>query len=67
MGKQSNEDNAIWGTVTLALPQITEWNIEGTDLSENGTNLKEFLKTLDEQGDGNPVTLSINLIVGVGE
>jgi len=40
MAKQSNEDNAIWGTVTLALPQITEWNIEGTCISESGTNLR---------------------------
>jgi len=65
MGKQSNEDNAIWGTVTLALPQITEWNIEGTGISESGTDLRAFLQELNKQGDGNPVTLSINLIVGI--
>ena len=66
MNKQANEDNAIWGTMTLALPQVTEWNIEGTGISKSGTNLRTFLNELNAQGNGKPVTLSINLLMSLG-
>ena len=66
MTKQANEDNAIWGTMTLALPQLTEWNIEGTGISKSGTDLRAFLSELNAQGNGKPVTLSINLLMSLG-
>ena len=66
MTKQVNEDNAIWGTITLALPQVTEWNIEGTGISESGTDLRAFLSELNIRGNGKPVTLSINLLISLG-
>ena len=66
MTNQANEDNAIWGTMTLALPHVTEWNIEGTGISKSGTDLRAFLSELNAQGSGKPVTLSINLLVSLG-
>ena len=66
MNKQANEDNAIWGTMTLALPHVTEWNIEGTGVSQSGTDLRAFLHELNAQGNGKPVTLSINLLMSLG-
>ena len=52
--------------MTLALPQLTEWNIEGTGLSKSGTDLRTFLSELNTQGNGKPVTLSINLLMSLG-
>ena len=66
MNKQTNEDDAIWGTMTLALPQVTEWNIEGTGISESWTDLRAFLSELNARGNGKPVTLSINLLMSLG-
>ena len=66
MNKQVNEDNAIWGTMTLALPHLPEWNIEGTGISERGTDLRVFLNELNTRGNSKPVTLSINLLVRLG-
>jgi len=66
MTKPVNEDNAIWGTMTLALPQLTVWNIEGTGISKSGTVLRALLSELNAQGNGKPVTLSINLLMSLG-
>ena len=66
MDNKANEDHALWGTVTLALPHLTEWSIEGTEVSEKGTDLREFLSELNAQSQGKPVTLSINLLLSLG-
>ena len=65
MDNKANEDHALWGTVTLALPHLTEWSIEGTEFAIKGTDLGEFLEELNTQGKGKPVTLSINLLLSL--
>lgn len=62
-----NKDNAVWGTVTLALPHLTEWSIEGTGDAITGANLGEFFKALHSQSQGKPTTLSINLLLSLGD
>jgi len=46
--------------------QVTEWNLEGTGISESGTDLRAFLSELNARGNGKPVTLSINLLMSLG-
>ena len=65
MDKKTQNENAVWGTVTLALPHLVEWLIEGSDIAKSGNDLQPFLQELNEQSKNRPVALSINLLLSL--
>lgn len=59
------KDNAIWGTVTMAMPQLIEWQIEGGENRLEGRSLKEFVAALATASDGREAVLRLNLVVSL--
>ncbi|WP_323717249.1 hypothetical protein [Paracoccus aminovorans] len=58
-----SKDNAVWGRVTLAMPQLVEWRIESGAEKFEGRSLKEFMAALAPAGEGREVVLRLNLLV----
>lgn len=40
------DDQAIWATVTLAAPQVVQWQIEGIESDQSGDGLAGLLAVL---------------------
>ncbi|MGB0799211.1 MAG: hypothetical protein ACPGRD_07825 [Planktomarina sp.] len=60
-----DKDNAVWGTVTLAMPQLVQWNIEGDEFSEQDDRLQSFFSAMARVDETAETTLRINLLVQV--
>lgn len=60
-----SKDNAVWGTVTLAMPQMREWQIEGGSEKLEGRSLREFIAALASAGQGREAVLRLNLLVSL--
>lgn len=60
-----SKDTAVWGTVTLAMPQLVEWQIEGGAEKLEGRSLREFVTALASAGEGREAVLRLNLLVSL--
>lgn len=47
-----DNDGAVWGTITLAMPQLIEWQIEGGETRIEGSSLREFMAALSSASEG---------------
>lgn len=54
-----DKDNAVWGTVTLAMPALVQWQIEGGEFSEQGDRLQSFFKAMARVDEKAETTLRI--------
>lgn len=62
---KTSQDNAVWGTVTLAAPQLVEWQIEGAGPSQQGRDLRGFLNSLAQAAEGREAVLRVNLLLSL--
>lgn len=60
-----NKDDAVWGTVTMAMPQLIEWQIEGGKEKLEGRNFKEFVAALATASESREAVLRLNLMVAL--
>lgn len=60
-----DNDGAVWGTITLAMPQLIEWQIEGGETRIEGRSLREFLAALATASEGREAVLRLNLVVSL--
>ncbi|WP_287884080.1 MULTISPECIES: hypothetical protein [Paracoccus] len=60
-----SKDNAVWGTPTVAMPQLIEWQIEGGKEKLEGRNLKEFVAVLATASEGREAVLRLNMLVSL--
>ncbi len=58
-----DKDDAVWGTVTLAVPQLIEWQIEGGEDKLEGRSLRDFVTALASASEGREAVLRLNLVV----
>ena len=56
---------ATWATVTLAMPQLTEWQIEGDAAPQAGSSLRDFVVALAKIGEGTETVLRVNLVLSL--
>ncbi|WP_294926147.1 hypothetical protein [uncultured Paracoccus sp.] len=62
---QQNKSGAVWGTITMAMPQLLEWQIEGDGEHHEGRSLKEFVAALVTAREGREAVLRLNLVVSL--
>ncbi len=55
-----SKDNAVWGTVTLAMPQLVERQIEGRTEKLAGRSLREFVAALASASEGSDAVLLVS-------
>ena len=60
-----DKDGAVWGTVTLAVPQLIEWQIEGGEDKLEGRSLRDFVTALASASEGREAVLRLNLVVSL--
>jgi len=60
-----DKSSAVWGTVTMAMPQLIEWQIEGGDTEQKGQGLREFVAALSTASEGREAVLRLNLVVSL--
>ncbi|SMG54363.1 hypothetical protein [Paracoccus sp. J56] len=60
-----DNDGAVWGTITLAMPQLIEWQIEGGENRLEGRSLREFVAALSSASEGREAVLRLNLVVSL--
>lgn len=58
-------DGAVWGTVTMAMPQLIEWQIEGGETRIEGRSLREFMAALSAASEGREAVLRLNLVLSL--
>ena len=62
---QQGKSGAVWGTITMAMPQLVEWQIEGDGERHEGRSLKEFVAALATASEGKEAVLRLNLVVSL--
>ena len=60
-----DKDDAVWGTVTLAVPQLIEWQIEGGEDKLEGRSLRDFVTALASASAGREAVLRLNLVLSL--
>lgn len=60
-----DKDGAVWGTVTLAVPQLIEWQIEAGEERLEGRSLRDFVTALASASEGREAVLRLNLVVSL--
>ena len=60
-----DKDGAVWGTVTLAVPQLIEWQIEGGEDKLEGRSLRDFVTALASASEGREAVLRLHLVVSL--
>lgn len=61
----TSKDKAVWGTVTLAAPQLVEWQSEGAGVQPKGRDLGDFLHAISQTPAGRAVVLRVNLLLSL--
>ena len=56
---------ATWATVTLAMPQLVEWQIEGDAAPQGGSSLRDFVTALAAASEGRETVLRVNLVLSL--
>ncbi|WP_283178242.1 hypothetical protein [Gemmobacter sp. 24YEA27] len=62
---KSKIDGATWATVTLAMPQLVEWQIEGDTTPQAGRSLREFVVALASASEGRETVVRMNLVLSL--
>ncbi|WP_112309657.1 hypothetical protein [Pseudogemmobacter bohemicus] len=62
---KTKSDGATWATVTLAMPQLVEWQIEGDAAPKTGSGLRDFVAALAKVGEGTDTVLRVNLVLSL--
>ena len=62
---KTKTEGAAWATVTLAMPQLTEWQIEGDAAQQTGSSLRDFVAALAKVGEGTDTVLRVNLVLSL--
>ena len=62
---QQDKNGAVWGTITMAMPQLIEWQIEGGENRLEGRSLREFVAALATASEGREAVLRLNLVVSL--
>lgn len=60
-----DKSSAVWGTVTMAMPQLIEWQIEGGNTEQKGHGLRDFVTALSTASEGHQAMLRLNLVVSL--
>lgn len=60
-----DKSSAVWETVTMAMPQLIEWQIEGGDTEQQGHGLRDFIAALSSASEGREAVLRLNLVVSL--
>ncbi|MCL4065698.1 hypothetical protein M3484_03835 [Pseudomonas sp. GX19020] len=58
-------EGATWATVTLAMPQLVEWQIEGDAASKSGSSLRDFVTALAAASEGRETVVRVNLVLSL--
>ncbi|MBJ2153773.1 hypothetical protein [Paracoccus sp. IB05] len=56
---------ATWATVTLAMPQLVEWQIEGDTAPQAGSSLRDFVTALATVIEGRDTVFRVNLLLSL--
>lgn len=62
---KQDKSGAVWSTVSMAMPQLIEWQIEGDENLLEGRGLKEFVAALAAASEGREAVLRLNLVVSL--
>ena len=62
---QRDKDGAVFGAVTLAVPQSVEWQIEGGVKKMEGHSLRDFVTALASASEGREAVLWVNFVVSL--
>ncbi|MBJ2154103.1 hypothetical protein [Paracoccus sp. IB05] len=62
---KNNTAGATWATVTLAMPQLVEWQIEGDAAPQAGSNLRDFVAALAAVSEGRDTVVRVNLVLSL--
>lgn len=62
---KQDKSGAVWGTVTMAMPQLIEWQIEGGENRLEGRGLRKFMAALAAASEGREAVLRLNLVVSL--
>ena len=62
---KTKTEGAAWATVTLAMPQLTEWQIEGDAAPQTGSSLRDFVAALAKTEEGTDTVLRVNLVLSL--
>ena len=62
---QQDKNGAVWRTITMAMPQLIEWQIEGGENRLEGRSLREFVAALATASEGREAVLRLNLVVSL--
>ena len=62
---KTKTEGVTWATVTLALPQLVEWQIEGDAAPQTGGSLRDFVAALAKVGESTETVLRVNLVLSL--
>ena len=62
---KNNTAGATWATVTLAIPQLVEWQIESDTAPQVGRRLRGFVASLAAASEGRDTVVRVNRVLSL--